>query len=75
MPPEVDFSNDEDLWTLAQTCAFFGGSTKPIHASTLWRGVKAGRYPKPILTGPNMRRWLPSECRVARQAQIEARAA
>jgi predicted DNA-binding transcriptional regulator AlpA len=68
-------TNDEDLWTVEQVCAFFGGSSKPIHPSTLWRNVKAGIYPKPIVAGPNLRRWLPSECRAARQAQIEARAA
>jgi predicted DNA-binding transcriptional regulator AlpA len=67
--------NDEDLWTREQVCQFFGGSSKPIHASTLWRGVKVGRLPKPIEAGPNLRRWLPSECRAARAAQIKARVA
>jgi predicted DNA-binding transcriptional regulator AlpA len=42
-------------------CEMFGG-TKPINPSTLYRGIKLGRYPKPIHIGGSSR-WLASECR------------
>ena len=41
-------------------CAFIGG-TRPIHPSTLWRGVKAGRFSKPIKIGAQSVRWRRSE--------------
>lgn len=64
---EVDELLDRDA-----TCAFFGGS-RPIHFATLYRGIKAGRYPKPIPVGPNTSRWLTSECKAALEALIAAR--
>jgi len=57
-------SNDEKMMTQAATCAFFGGD-RPIHYSTLYRGIAAGRYPKPVRVGPNISRWLRSECQAA----------
>jgi predicted DNA-binding transcriptional regulator AlpA len=54
------------------TCAFFGGS-RPINPVTLYRGMEAGRYPKPIRVGPNSTRWLRSECEAALKKMIEAR--
>src|SRR5262245_48398820 len=50
---------DEEMMTLSATCAFFGGD-KPIHYSTLYRGIAEGRYPKPVRIGPNTSRWLRS---------------
>ena len=44
-----------------ETCEFFGG----IDASTLYRGIKAGRYPKPVKVGPNSSRWIRIECEAA----------
>lgn len=41
-------------------CAFIGG-TRPIHPSTLWRGIKAGRFSKPIKIGAQSVRWRRSE--------------
>jgi predicted DNA-binding transcriptional regulator AlpA len=63
---------DDEMLTQQAACTFFGGD-RPIHYSTLYRGIAAGRYPKPIRIGPNISRWLKSECRVARQALIAAR--
>ena len=68
--------HDEDvmmMMSLSETCAFFGGSERPIHYSTLYRGIAAGRYPEGVRVGPNSVRWLRSECREARQKLIEAR--
>jgi hypothetical protein len=47
-------------------CRFIGGS-KPIHPSTLWRNVKAGRYSPPDHVGPNMVRFKRS--RLARDLE------
>jgi hypothetical protein len=63
---------DGEMMTLSATCAFFGGD-KPIHYSTLYRGIAEGRYPKSVRIGPNTSRWLRSECQAARQALIEDR--
>ena len=63
---------DDGMMTLAATCAFFGGD-KPLNPSTLYRGIKAGRYPKPVHVGPNSSRWVRSECQSARQKLIAAR--
>jgi predicted DNA-binding transcriptional regulator AlpA len=52
-------SNDE-LLDAPAACRFIGG-TKPIDESTLWRGVKAGRYSKPIKITPQSVRWFRSE--------------
>jgi hypothetical protein len=59
-----------DMMTLAATCAFFGGD-KPLNPSTLYRGIKKGRYPKPCHVGPNSSRWVRSECQEARQKLID----
>jgi predicted DNA-binding transcriptional regulator AlpA len=48
--------SDDDLLDEAATCRFLGG-TRPIHRSTLWRGVRDGRYSKPINIGPQIVRW------------------
>jgi predicted DNA-binding transcriptional regulator AlpA len=62
---------DFDLMDLAATCRFFGGS-KPLHPSTLYRGIHAGLYPAPAKMGPNLNRWVVSECQAARQAMINS---
>jgi predicted DNA-binding transcriptional regulator AlpA len=62
----------EELLDRDATCAFFGGS-RPIHFATLYRGIGAGRYPKPIRVGPNTARWLRSECESALRKLIAER--
>jgi hypothetical protein len=37
-------------------CLFLGGS-KPLDGSTLWRGVKEGRYSRPIYVSAQTVRW------------------
>jgi predicted DNA-binding transcriptional regulator AlpA len=46
------------------TCRFFGG-TRPINPATLYRGVRKGRYPKPVKVGLGSSRWLLTECKEA----------
>jgi predicted DNA-binding transcriptional regulator AlpA len=50
----------DDLLDVYAACAFIGGS-RPINPATLWRGVKAGRYSRPIKIGPQSVRWRRSE--------------
>jgi predicted DNA-binding transcriptional regulator AlpA len=61
-----------DLLRRDGVCRFFGGD-KPIDPSTLYRNIKAGRYPRPVKVGPGSSRWLRAECEAALQAMVEGR--
>jgi predicted DNA-binding transcriptional regulator AlpA len=50
----------DELLDMYEACRFIGGS-KPINPATLWRGVKAGRFSKPIKIGVQAVRWRRSE--------------
>jgi prophage regulatory protein len=54
----------DDLLNVNSVCRFFGGD-RPIDKSTLWRGIRQGRYPKPIRIGPQVRRWFRQDCEAA----------
>jgi predicted DNA-binding transcriptional regulator AlpA len=56
--------------TREETLAFFGGS-KPINLSTLYTGMRRGRYPRPVNIGGM--RWLRSECEATVRTMIEQR--
>jgi predicted DNA-binding transcriptional regulator AlpA len=62
-----------DLLDRNAVCAFFGG-TRPINPATLYRGVRKGRYPKPVKVGPGSSRWLRSECEAALAQMAQGRA-
>jgi predicted DNA-binding transcriptional regulator AlpA len=62
-----------ELLHRAAVCALLGGS-RPLHPATLYRGVKAGRYPSPIHVGPGSSRWLRAEVEAALAGMIEGRA-
>ena len=34
--------------TVDEACRVIGGNERPIHYSTYYRGVSAGRYPAPV---------------------------
>jgi predicted DNA-binding transcriptional regulator AlpA len=51
---------DELLLDIYEACRFIGGS-RPINPATLWRGVKAGRFSKPIKIGVQAVRWRRTE--------------
>jgi predicted DNA-binding transcriptional regulator AlpA len=55
-----------------EACRLFGGS-RPINSATLYRGIRHGRYPKPVKIGGSSR-WLRSECEAALQRMIAGRA-
>jgi predicted DNA-binding transcriptional regulator AlpA len=61
-----------ELLDRAAVCRLFGGS-KPINPSTLYRGIRQGRYPRPIKVGPGASRWLKEECEAALQAMVDGR--
>lgn len=61
-----------DLLDRNAACEFFGG-TRPINPATLYRGVRQGRYPRPIKVGGSSR-WLRAECIAALQRMVEGRA-
>ncbi len=63
-----------ELLTMREVCRWFGGS-RPIDPATLYRGVRAGRYPAPVKIGPGSSRWLLAECEAALAAMIEGRRA
>jgi predicted DNA-binding transcriptional regulator AlpA len=50
------------------------GGSKPINPATLYRGIRAGRYPKPVKVGPGSSRWVRAELETALKAMVEARA-
>jgi predicted DNA-binding transcriptional regulator AlpA len=52
-------------------CEFFGG-TRPINPATLYRGVRQGRYPRPVKVSGSSR-WLRSECEAVLQAMVDGR--
>lgn len=60
--PTSSFS-DNDLVDEATACRLIGGSSTPIHRSTLWRGVNAGRYPRPLKISASTNRWRVVELR------------
>jgi predicted DNA-binding transcriptional regulator AlpA len=62
-------TSELELLPKSAVCRLFGN----INPSTLYRGIRVGRYPKPIRVGPNSSRWLLSECRAALQAMVEQR--
>jgi len=62
-----------ELLDRAAVCRFFGGDEKPIDPSTLYRGIRQGRYPRPVKVGPGASRWLRDECEAALQRMVDGR--
>jgi Prophage CP4-57 regulatory protein (AlpA) len=61
-----------ELWARATVLKYFGGD-RPLHPSTLYRGMGDGIYPKPINVSANSVRWVADECRAAIQRMLAAR--
>ena len=70
--PATPEPTEIELWERATVLKFFGGD-KPIHVSTLYRGVHKGRYPPPMNVSDNVVRWIGHECRAARQRMRDER--
>jgi predicted DNA-binding transcriptional regulator AlpA len=60
---------DRELLNKRDVCRLFGN----INPSTLYRGIRQGRYPKPLKVSPGSSRWLLEECRDALASMVEAR--
>ena len=60
-----------ELLDRREVCRYFGGS-RPLDASTLYRGIRKKLYPQPVKLGGSSR-WLRSECQSALEALIEGR--
>jgi hypothetical protein len=54
-----------DWITIREACRMVGGYEKPIHPSTYYRGVAAGRYPAPEHPSPGIARVRRSKLQVA----------
>ena len=63
---------ENHLLDRGEVCRYFGGS-RPINSATLYRGIRHGRYPKPVKVGGSSR-WLRTECESALQAMADRRA-
>ncbi len=59
---------DNPLLTRPDVCAIFR-----VDASTIYRWIKAGSFPKPVKVGPGSSRWLRSEVEAALSAMAEVR--
>jgi prophage regulatory protein len=51
----------DDLITVLTACELIGGKDSPITASTLYRGIREGRFPAPLKLGAGTSRWRRSE--------------
>jgi predicted DNA-binding transcriptional regulator AlpA len=71
-PPDPEDDEPTELWDRETVLKFFGG-TKTLHISTLYRGMAADIYPKPVKTSVNSVRWLADECRDALRRMIAER--
>src|SRR6516162_7338175 len=65
-------STPAELWERKDVLAYFGGK-RPLHTSTLYRGIHDGLYPRPIRVSRTHVRWLRSECEAALDRMIAAR--
>jgi predicted DNA-binding transcriptional regulator AlpA len=59
--------DDDGFYDIEFVCAFFGGN-RPLHPATIYRGIAAGRYPRPVRPSPNVNRWIGRELRAAKEA-------
>jgi predicted DNA-binding transcriptional regulator AlpA len=45
--------SDFELLSIDEVCSLLGGKQQPLHRATVYRGVAAGRVPRPIKVSPN----------------------
>jgi len=64
--------DDDGLYDCKATCAILGGN-RPIHFSTLYKGIRVGRFPKPVKIGPATSRWRGRDLRECIMRLAEAR--
>jgi predicted DNA-binding transcriptional regulator AlpA len=64
---------DDDLVSLDIACEVIGGKQSPIAPSTLYRGIRLGKFPKPLKIGPGTNRWRLSELKAVLDKAADAR--
>ena len=64
-----------DWITIREACRMIGGDEKPVHPSTYYRGVDAGRYPPPEHPSPGISRVRRSKLQAALEGGADARTA
>jgi predicted DNA-binding transcriptional regulator AlpA len=62
----------DEHWDIKACCSRVGGN-RPINCATWYRGIRAGRYPRPVKIAA-LSRWLKSEVEASLQAMVEGRA-
>jgi predicted DNA-binding transcriptional regulator AlpA len=72
IPRGEEIKQMESLLDRDEACRFFGG-TRPLNPATLYRGIRKGRYPRPVKVGPGSSRWLREECEAVLQGMVEGR--
>jgi predicted DNA-binding transcriptional regulator AlpA len=73
VPAEQTSAYELRLMDAGETCRFFGGENSPLNPATLYRGIKSGKYPKPVKIGDGTSRWLLAECEAALRRMIADR--
>jgi predicted DNA-binding transcriptional regulator AlpA len=63
--------DDDGLYDIGFVCAFFGGN-RPLNPATVYRGIAANRYPRPVRPSPNANRWIGRELKAAKDAILAA---
>lgn len=69
---EVPHLTALDLIDIDEVCRIVGGS-KPVNRATIYRGITAGRWPKPLRVGPNVSRWVKAEWLAIIEARLVER--
>lgn len=64
---------DDTLLDADEVCVFLGGKNAPIHRTTLYRGIRDGRFPPPIKFGSGTSRWSLKELLATREAAMQSR--
>lgn len=64
--------NDDDLYDIGFLCRWFGGTGKPLHPATIYRGIARGDISRPLRTAPNTNCWLGKTIKDDRQKMIDA---
>jgi predicted DNA-binding transcriptional regulator AlpA len=71
-PDETFSPGPQALLDRRAVCALLGG-TRPINPSTLYRGIREGRFPKQIRVGGSSR-WLRNEIEAVLRGLMDGRA-
>ena len=70
--PTTDDIEKHDLVDVNAMCVLVGGN-RPVNRATVYRAVKAGRLPRPVMVTPNVARWVRSEVEAAIRERMAAR--